>query len=378
MTNQVKQGEDPKDISAKGAGSSKGSSKKGLIGQGGGSQGDRDPKGSEAHKGSMKEERDPEGSQIAMTPAGNKVDKGMGKTQDPKGSQGIIPEQGLFTQAIAYLTPITPITPGKRKDRSGSSEENSFEKPSKAAHLSATYFGAKDLDISFSSIELSDDYDKEGDGDFIKVTRKNRGIHSSPKNATAFEEQIINPTPTPTKSKSWTTEPLQYVYVMYTFVKNIGDNKILEYTKGLSNHKQNPRIHKGTVEPYRRIHHRLPPPSQSHGPYFQMDQHKANKAIHYDHPGIEIKYVTQSNSPPSAKTNVNTQPDNQRSYATLNINTKQKTEMLGKLFDFKRYSIVGAMWINDKNSKPTNQVKLTFSMATPPTELTDNMEAGFT
>ena len=124
MTNKVKQGEDPKEISAKGAGDSKGPSKKGLIGQRGGSQGDQDPNGSETHKGS-KRERDPERSQVAMTPVGEQNKQRGGKTS---GSQGILPQQGLFTQVIEYLTPITP---GKRKDRSGSSEENSFEKPSK-------------------------------------------------------------------------------------------------------------------------------------------------------------------------------------------------------------------------------------------------------
>ena len=100
--------------------------------------------------------------------------------------------------------------------------------------------------------------------------------------------------------------------------------------------------------------------------------------IHYEHPGIEIKYVAQSNSHPSVNAKTTRETNNERSYVTLKINISKTIETLGKLFNFNRYNIVGAMCINDKRRKQNNQVKLTFSLATPPTELTDNTEVGFT
>ena len=54
---------------------------------------------------------------------------------------------------------------------------------------------------------------------------------------------------------------------------------------------------------------------------------------------------------------------NIKSYAILRLGLNSTIDSLKKIFDFKKNQILGASQINDKNGKPTTQVKLVFDKA---------------
>ena len=227
------------------------------------------------------------------------------KSDDPNQSRPLELPKGRFaTQILASLDQEekgqeTPsLYPNKEKGKnkrnlSGGSDYN--DTPRKILHLqedlelSDSQFSWRDLELSsVSSIDPEGEKleipkegssPKGGEGDFIEVTKKNRATHSILRQAAAFQDTITPPTPGPTSNTlAWHAEPLQYIYIMYTFVKGtLGEKKLQEFARGLAKHIG------GFEAAY--------PPTSTHGPYFKVETGKANKASNYVHNGIEIKYT---------------------------------------------------------------------------------------
>ena len=102
-----------------------------------------------------------------------------------------------------------------------------------------------------------------GEEDFTEVTKKNRKTHGT-KNAAAFEEPIRNTySPIPTNVRTWAHEPIQYVYMLYTFAKGLWEAKLQEFAKGLAKHVS------GFQSAYA--------PVQDQGPFFKMENSKRKR-----------------------------------------------------------------------------------------------------
>ena len=132
----------------------------------------------------------------------------------------------------------------------------------------------------------------------------------------------------------------------------MGEAKLQDFAKGLAKHVG------GFQSAYA--------PVQDQGQFFKMENSKAQKACKYEHPGIDIKYVSITKEKPENKPKKNdNEAGNTKSYAILRLRLNSPIDTLKKIFNFKKNQIIGASRINDKKGKPTTQVKLVFDKATP-------------
>ena len=287
----------------------------------------------------------------------------------------ITPLEGLFAIKMGSMigTPEpSMMTPGKGQKRDASSDlENTIAKQLCLDEeiLTPGDFGLSPIATPEGSsgkvrIPQEGSYVDLGEEDFTEVTKRNRKTHGT-KNAAAFEEPIKDThSPTPTGTRTWAHEPIQYVYVLYTFTKNMGEAELQDFAKGLAKHVG------GFQSAYA--------PVQDQGPFFKMENSKAQKACKYEHPGIDIKYVSITKEKPENKPKKNdNEAGNTKSYAILRLGLNSPIDTLKKIFNFKKNQIIGASRINDKKGKPTTQVKLVFDKATPPTTLTEQNGVGY-
>ena len=214
----------------------------------------------------------------------------------PKEPPSIPLEQGLFATGISALEMMSPFyTPqgGKRNPkRDLSSNSETEDMPNKFSCLLDK--GDDSLDISpIPSLDLNpespEEFPHEGsyldpthrsmqdqtvedfrDHMFTEVNKTNKKTHKTELTAVAFEEPISTPTPpTSPSSPAWKAELLQYVYIMFTFVKGtLGEGKLQEFVKGFTKH----------IGGFASAHS----PTSAHGPFFKVEASKAHKASNYD------------------------------------------------------------------------------------------------
>ena len=296
-----------------------------------------------------------------------------------KEGRGILLDQGIFTIGMSALEgAISVNTPqgGKRNSkRDLSSNSETEDMPNKFSCLLDK--GDDSLDISpIPSLDLNPESPREipHEGsyldpthrsmpdqtveDFIdqmytEVNKTNQKSHKTGSNVAAFEEPINTPTPpTSPSSPAWKAEPLQYVYIMFTFVKgSLGEGKLQEFAKGFAKY----------IGGFASAH----PPTSTHGPFFKIEASKAHKASNYNHNGIEIRYVETFINVPDFNKEKTANENTERSYAILKISPGKSIDSLKKMFNFNQYSILGASRITDKKGKPTEMIKLTSGTATP-------------
>ena len=318
----------------------KGSSKGGTSSKG------KDPKGSLPQEG---EGKDPKGALTQgdkrKDPAGSQPPSG--DKRDPKGSQ-MDPREITHKDPIEVITPLeglfaikmgsmigTPepsmMTSGKGQKRDASSDlENTIAKQLCLDEeiLTPGDFGLSPIATPEGSsgkvrIPQEGSYVDLGEEDFTEVTKRNRKTHGT-KNAAAFEEPIKDThSPTPTGTRTWAHEPIQYVYVLYTFTKNMGEAKLQDFAKGLAKHVG------GFQSAYA--------PVQDQGPFFKMENSKAQKACKYEHPGIDIKYVSITKEKPENKPKKNdNEAGNTKSYAILRLGLNSPIDTLKKFLTSRK------------------------------------------